>query len=130
MRQESLFERGIRSSVGARGLMQIMPTTGQEIFGRMGWPAGFTPNDLDRPLVSIRMGLDYLDDQRAYLGGDLYGALAAYNGGPGNAAVWHGLAGGDPDLFVEIIRFEETRRYIRSIYEIYSIYRRFYERVP
>lgn len=131
MRQESLFERGIRSSVGARGLLQIMPATGEEIYGRLGWPPDFTPADLDRPVVSIRMGLDYLNTQRTSLGGDLYTAMAAYNGGPGNAAAWLKLAGGkDPDLFLEIIRFDETRRYIKGIYEIYSIYRRLYERNP
>jgi soluble lytic murein transglycosylase len=130
MRQESLFERGIRSSVGAQGLMQIMPPTGQEIYDRMGWPPGFTASDLNRPIVSIRMGLDYLYDQRTYLYGDMYAALAAYNGGPGNAASWQLLAGGDPDLLLEIVRFEETRRYIKAISEIYAIYRRLYERTP
>ena len=43
----------------------------------------------------------------------------AYNAGPGNAAIWQQLANGDPDLFVEVVRFAETRDYIRSIYEIY-----------
>lgn len=131
MRQESLFERGIRSSAGARGLLQIMPATAEEIQRRLAWPPNFTPEDLDRPVVSIRMGLDYLHSQHAYLGGDLYAALAAYNGGPGNSAIWLNLAGGnDPDLFLEIIRFDETRRYIKGIYEIYSIYRRLYEITP
>jgi soluble lytic murein transglycosylase len=62
----------------------------------------------------------------AYLDGDLYAALAAYNGGPGNAKAWRDLSGGDPDLFLEVVRFEETRNYIRNIYEIYVIYRRLY----
>ena len=39
---------------------------------------------------------------------------------------WQGLAGNDPDLFLETVRFEETRNYIRNIYEIYVIYRRLY----
>ena len=85
MRQESFFERSVRSSAGARGLMQIMPATGEEIASRMGWPAGFSMADLDRPLVSINLGLNYLPRQQDYLEGDLLAALAAYNGGPGNA---------------------------------------------
>ena len=40
------------------------------------------------------------------------------------------LAEGDQDLYLEIIRFEETRNYIRGIYEIFSIYRRLYDRTP
>lgn len=60
------------------------------------------------------------------LGGDIYGGLAAYNAGPGNALVWKQLAGEDADLLLEIIRFQETRDYIRYIYEIYSTYRLLY----
>jgi soluble lytic murein transglycosylase len=76
------------------------------------------------------IGTDYLADQRDYFDGELFVALAAYNAGPGNAAVWWDLAKGDPDLFVEIIRFDETRDYIRGIYEVFSIYRRLYDRSP
>ena len=36
----------------------------------------------------------------------------------------------DPDLFLETIRYPETRNYIRGIYEIYNIYRRIYDRTP
>ncbi|MCB0119401.1 MAG: hypothetical protein KDD72_10255, partial [Anaerolineales bacterium] len=63
---------------------------------------------------------------RTLLQGDLYATLAAYNGGPGNAIEWKSLAGDDPDLFLESVRFEETRNYIRNIYEIYLVYRRLY----
>jgi soluble lytic murein transglycosylase len=126
MRQESLFEGFVTSSAGARGLMQIIPTTGQEIFNRNGWPPNYTAEDLYRPLVSVRYGADYLATQRNLLDGDMYAALAAYNGGPGNALAWRELANGDPDLFVEVVRFQETRNYIRSIYEIYAIYKGLY----
>jgi soluble lytic murein transglycosylase len=76
------------------------------------------------------MGLEYLNTQREHFEGDLLAALAAYNGGPGNAAVWKELAGQDPDLFIEVIRFDETRNYLRNISEIFSIYRRLYGRAP
>jgi len=56
----------------------------------------------------------------------LYATLAAYNGGPTSALIWNNLALNDPDLLVELIRFEETRNYIRSIYEIYGVYRMLY----
>lgn len=126
VRQESLFEGFVRSTAGARGLMQIIPETGAGIANDLRWPFEFTPEDLYRPDVSIRLGTHYLASNRLLLGGDYYGMLAAYNGGPGNALAWQELSGGDPDLFLEVVRFEETRDYIRSIYEFYVIYRRLY----
>jgi soluble lytic murein transglycosylase len=130
IRQESLFEGFVRSSADARGLMQIIPSTGQEVASNAGWPPDYTSEDLYRPLVSINLGADYLDRQRAFLDGDIYAALAAYNGGPGNALTWQRLVPPDPDLYLEVIRFEETRLYIRRIYEIFNIYRQIYNRTP
>lgn len=129
-RQESFFESFIGSAAGARGLMQFMPATGQERAERLNWPPNYTSDDLYRPLVSVAFGANYLDYTRSYLDGDLYAALAGYNGGPGNAREWKDLAGDDPDLFLEVVRFEETRRYIRAIYEMFSIYSRLYSRSP
>jgi soluble lytic murein transglycosylase len=126
IRQESLFEGFVRSSAGARGLMQIIQPTGEQIASELNWPPGYSEEDLYRPNVSIRFGTYYLDKNRDLLGGSIYGTLAAYNAGPGNALVWKELAGDDPDLLLEIIRFQETRDYIRFIYEIYSTYRSIY----
>ncbi len=138
VRQESLFEGFVRSSAGARGLMQIMPATGESIVANNGWPPGYSAEDLYRPKVNLTLGTDYLASLRDYFSRDphdqpgmsLYAALAAYNAGPGNAAIWEELAGGDPDLFLEVIRFRETREYIQGIYEVFSIYRRLYDRTP
>ena len=126
IRQESLFEGFVRSTAGAHGLMQIIPATGEQIASELNWPALFSAEDLYRPIVSVRFGSYYLHRTRDMLGGSVYGGLAAYNAGPGNALVWNQLAGNDPDLLLEIIRFEETRNYIRYIYEIYSTYRSIY----
>jgi soluble lytic murein transglycosylase len=135
LRQESLFEGFVRSTAGARGLMQIIPETGQAIADNLGWPPGYTAADLYRPLVSVTFGVDYLASQRNYFAAgeppeaiDLYAALAAYNGGPGNSNAWllqadpDGDGVSDPDLFLEIIRFDETRRYLRGVYELWAIY--------
>lgn len=130
VRQESAFEGFVRSSAGARGLMQIIPATGDEIAQALGWPPGYTSNDLYRPQVSIEFGAYYLAKWRDYFDGDLMAALAAYNGGPGNAMTWRKLAKGDPDLFLEIIRFSETRNYLRGVYEFFGLYRRIYNRTP
>ncbi len=126
VRQESFFEGFVRSTAGARGLMQIIPSTGASIAGSLGWPFGYEDDDLYRPDVSIRFGTHYLASNLSLMGGDPFSALAAYNAGPGNAAAWKAIAGGDPDLFLEVVRFEETRLYIRNIYEIFVIYRRLY----
>ena len=126
VRQESLFEGFVNSTAGARGLMQIVPGTGASIAHALGWPINYTPDQLYRPNVSIAFGSYYLASNRTSLNGDLYAALSAYNGGLGNALDWKKLSQGDPDLFLESVRFEETRQYIRSIYEIYTIYRRLY----
>ena len=130
IRQESLFEGFVRSPADARGLMQIIPSTGQETASILNWPSGYTVEDLYRPIVSINFGSNYLNRQIDYLNGDLYAALAAYNGGPGNSATWKSLAPNDPDLFLEVIRYAETRDYIRAIYEVFNIYRNIYNRPP
>jgi soluble lytic murein transglycosylase len=126
IRQESLFEGFVSSTAGAHGLMQVIPDTGAQIAGELGWPPAYEQEDLYRPIVSVRFGSYYLHNTRDMLGGSVYGGLAAYNAGPGNSLVWNELAGNDPDLFVEIVRFQETRDYIRLIYEIFSTYRMLY----
>ena len=126
VRQESFFEGFVHSTAGARGLMQIIPSTGASIAGTLGWPFGYEDEDLYRPDVSVRFGTHYLASNLSLMDGDPFSALAAYNAGPGNAAAWKNISGGDPDLFLEVVRFEETRLYIRNIYEIFVIYRRLY----
>jgi len=126
IRQESLFEGFVKSTAGAHGLMQIIPDTGQQIATELGWPSEYDSEDLYRPLVSVRFGAYYLGKNRDLLNGNLYAGLAAYNAGPGNAIAWRDLAGNDPDLLLEVIRFQETRDYIRLIYEIFSTYRSLY----
>ena len=126
MRQESLFEGFVHSAAGARGLMQVIPATGANIASQNNWLIEYTAEDLYRPMVSVRFGTWYLASNRELLDNDLYATLAAYNGGPGNAIEWQTLANGDPDLFLESVRFVETRNYIRSIYETYRIYETIY----
>jgi len=123
MRQESTYEGFIRSIAGARGLMQVMPATGAQIAENLGWPDDYTVDDLDRPQVSIVFGASYLRQQRNLFEGDIFAMLAAYNGGPGNTLAWKELTPiNDPDLFLEVVRIEETRNYIRLINEIHYIY--------
>ena len=126
IRHESRFEGFVSSTAGAHGLMQVIPPTGAEIATELNWPPNYAAEDLYRPNVSVRFGAYYLGKNRDQLGHNLYAALAGYNSGPGNAAVWKELAGDDLDLLLEIIRFQETRDYIRFIYENYNTYRTLY----
>jgi soluble lytic murein transglycosylase len=126
IRQESFFEGFIISSAGAKGLMQIMPATGEEISKTLNWPVEYQESDLYRPIINIRMGTSYLSRMRTFFDDDIYAALAAYNAGPGNVLKWIEKANNDQDLFLEIIPFEETRRYLRNIYTFYRIYESLY----
>jgi len=126
VRQESLFEGFATSYAAARGLTQVIPSTGQNIAEQLGWPPDYTEDDLYRPLVSVRFGTYYLSRQLERYEGDLYAALAAYNAGPGNADIWKEAAPEDPDLFLEILRLTQPQQYIRSIQEVYAIYQRLY----
>ena len=110
--------------------MQIMPSTGQSIADSLGWPTDYTSEDLYRPYINIRLGTSYLASNRSYFEGDLFATLAAYNAGPGNASIWKDLSQNDPDLFLEIIRYSETRDYIRHIYEIFVVYNSIYGSNP
>lgn len=123
MRQESAYDSLIQSGAGARGLMQIMPATGAQIAENLHWPEGYSVNDLDRPFVNIPFGASYLRQQKNLFDDDIFAMLAAYNGGPGNTLAWKEMTPiNDPDLFLEIIRIEETRNYIRLVNEIHYIY--------
>ncbi len=126
LRQESLFEGSATSYAAAHGLMQVIPPTGAAIADALGWPPDYTTADLYRPMVSVRFGTWYLIEQRELFEGNLFPAMAAYNGGPGNALRWMEEAEGDTDLFVELIDFPETRRYVRYIREHYAYYRCLY----
>jgi soluble lytic murein transglycosylase len=128
--QESSFEGFVHSDAGARGLMQIMPATGQSIVENIGWPLDYTSEDLYRPNVNIRLGASYLASNWITFNGDWFPILAAYNAGPGNAQIWNELSGTDPDLMLEVIRYDETRNYISHIFEIFHIYRSIYGNSP
>ena len=126
IRQESLYLSSATSSASARGLMQIIPPTGDWIASKLAWPE-YTVSDLNRPIISIPFGAFYLAEQRRNFDGKPYAMLAAYNAGPGNARRWLDLSGDDPDLFLEVITATETQRYIRRISEYRAVYAALYE---
>jgi soluble lytic murein transglycosylase len=133
VRQESSFNPKARSWVGATGLSQIMPATGEWLAPGAG-VSSFDPSLLSVPEINLRMGSRYLRDQLRRYGGKRDLALAAYNAGPSRADRWRRELGygGDPDVFRERIPFDETRKYVKVVLRNAAIYRRLYggERSP
>ena len=109
-RLESNFDPQAVSRAGARGLMQLMPSTVDFITGN-----NFT-HHLHDPAVSLDLGQRYLLMLAQYdlVGGDLIRLLASYNSGPGSLGKWIGGVhhNGDPLLFMESVPNDETRSYI------------------
>jgi soluble lytic murein transglycosylase len=123
--QESTFDAGARSSVGAHGLMQIMPATGRLIARTLG--VRFRPASLHNPEVSLTFGTAYLRDMIDKYDGRAERALAAYNAGPHRVEAW---TASRPDVsaeeFTETIPFTETRGYVMSILSMTERYRQIY----
>ena len=119
---ESRFDRRAESSAGALGLMQLMPETAAWLAPSAGL-ADFESVDLFDPAVNINLGCFYLK----YLLGrfkDTDTALAAYNAGEGNVAVWlkdESMSDGGK-IKPEAIPFKETRDYVRRINKYRKVY--------
>jgi soluble lytic murein transglycosylase len=128
IRQESGFNPEIESTAGARGLMQLLPSTAQKIAKAI--RLAFTPNKLDQPDFNIRIGAAYLDNLLSDFQGSYILTLAAYNAGPARARRWVKELGDprDPKTdvvdWIESIPFTETRNYVQRVMESVEIYRR------
>ncbi|BAO31344.1 lytic transglycosylase domain-containing protein [Sulfuritalea hydrogenivorans] len=114
MRQESRFIMNAKSSVGAKGLMQLMPATAKWVAKKINLsnfhPARVTEMDTNVTLGTnyMKMVLDSLDNHPVL-------ASAAYNAGPGRARKWraeHPLEGA---IYAETIPFSETRDYVKKV---------------
>jgi soluble lytic murein transglycosylase len=125
MHQESLFEQTAESFAGARGLMQVMPATGDYIAERSDFVTDFSADQLWLPYLSVKFGAWYISQQLGIFDGNQFAALAAYNAGPGNVLEWIKTSD-DLDIFVESIPYRESRLYIRNIYVHLAAYRRLY----
>jgi soluble lytic murein transglycosylase len=118
---ESRF-RDQTSHAGARGLMQITPTTAEEI-ERLSGGTTFRLADLSDPDINIRYGSFYLAEMLNRFEGNEVAALAAYHAGPTAVAGW-----GGGSLGVEDIPLEETRDYVDEVLDKRGDYRREYPR--
>lgn len=114
IRQESRFVNVARSSVGAAGLMQIMPATGRWIAQRLGI-RGFNTSSLNEPETNIKFGTYYLRHVQESLDGHPVLATAAYNAGPRRAQRWRDNKPMEGAIYVESIPFNETRDYVKKV---------------
>ena len=126
IRQESHFDPNAGSSAGALGLTQVIPPTAGDIAAALA-DDEFEIELLFRPERSITYGAYYLGVQLVSFAEAPWIALAAYNGGPGNADRWSGGDYGiDPDLFFEHVGYSETREYLRRVLQNYAWYQFIY----
>ncbi len=131
MRQESSFDVAALSPAGARGLMQLMPATAQQVARQIGEPTSLLALTTD-PGHNMRLGIAYLRGVLDQFGGTVPFAVAAYNAGPTRVNQWladngdpRAAAPGGPDMvdWIELIPIGETRNYVQRVMENTFVYR-------
>lgn len=128
IRQESVFNPRATSRAGARGLMQLMPSTAQLVARRQG-SARINIEDLYNPELNIKLGMNYLAQMINRFGSIEY-AAAAYNAGPLKVQQWIAERGSmDIEEWIETIPITETRNYVQSVLRYAVNYRRFYSKL-
>jgi len=127
-RQESEFVWHAASGAGAKGLMQILPSTAASTAKRAG--VAYDPARLIKdPAFNTQLGAAFLGQVMADIGGSPALAFAAYNAGPGRVLQWIAAYGDprkgkvDPVDWIERIPFEETRDYVQRVSENLAVYR-------
>ncbi len=126
IRVESNFDPQARSRKGARGLMQVMPSTGEWAAGEMGLK-NYSNDLLFDPETNIAVGTWYLARLRSEFDGDTILALAAYNGGRANVWRWVKQKRWTGEVHrVERIPFPETREFVQRVTKAYRRYREIY----
>jgi len=124
MREESGYRAAVVSTVGARGLLQIMPETGERLAQDVALPT-FDPDDLFDPAINIRLGSHYLRTLLARFDGQASAAIASYNAGPNAVSGWID-AELDDDEWVEAIPYDQTRAYVKRVLRSLYAYRVLY----
>lgn len=125
IRHESGFKRGVKSNVGARGLMQIMPGSAKAT--RRLWFGGKGPSKLNDPRDNIQLGMTMLRMLDNYYVGNLPLAIAGYNAGSGVAERWYKQFNHlETDELVEQMTYPRTMAYAKKVIGSYYAYRVLY----
>ncbi len=124
-RQESAWEFDAKSRVGARGLMQIMPATAKYTAKKAKIP--YRLSKLFEPEYNINLGSHYITGLLGQYNNNRALAIASYNAGPHRIKRWLARTNSSLplDVWVEIIPFKETRKYVQNVlsYEVIYNYR-------
>ncbi len=121
VREESSFNKDIRSWAGARGLSQLMPATAKRVAGWLGRTVSKTT--ITDPELNLAIGSRYLHYLFDHFDNNPFLAVAGYNAGEGNVGKWVTRFGNVPsDEFVEHIPFRETRHYVKRVLGTYRTY--------
>ena len=120
IRQESRFISDARSSVGASGLMQLMPNTARWVARKLALE--FKPDQIVDPLINVRLGTGYLKLVLEDFGGSQAMAAAAYNAGPSRPRRWREGPSVEPAIWAENIPFNETRDYVKKVLSNAAVY--------
>lgn len=116
IRQESRFITDAHSSVGASGLMQLMPATARWVARKIGMN-DFTPSSVNDFDTNTILGTNYLSMVLNDLDGSQVLATAGYNAGPRRSVLWRSKLQGPVEgaIFAETIPFTETRLYVKHV---------------
>jgi soluble lytic murein transglycosylase len=116
IRQESRFIMNASSSVGASGLMQVMPNTAKYVAKKIGM-TNYTNDKLSDTNTNLTLGSNYLNMVLIDLDGSWVLASAAYNAGPSRSKAWREKLTGPTEgaIFAETIPFTETRVYVKNV---------------
>lgn len=116
IRQESRFIMNASSSVGASGLMQVMPNTAKYVAKKIGM-TNYTNDKLSDTNTNLTLGSNYLNMVLIDLDGSWVLASAAYNAGPSRSKAWREKLTGPTEgaIFAETIPFNETRTYVKNV---------------
>ncbi len=121
-RQESAFASDARSKVGARGILQLMPSTARKVARSMGVP--YRSKDLYQAKTNIALGSEYLRQLLEDFDGNHILATAAYNAGPQRVKKWLDKQQGsiEYDIWIETLPYHETRNYVQNVMAFRVIY--------
>lgn len=129
MRQESRFIVPARSSSGAQGLMQVMPSTGKWVAGKIGL-RNYHPGLLSDPDTNVLLGTSYMRLILEDLDSHPVLASAGYNAGPSRARRWRESRPLEGAIYAETIPFDETRDYVKKVMANAVIYAALFEGRP
>jgi soluble lytic murein transglycosylase len=125
MREESGYRPRVLSVTGARGLLQLMPETAEQVARGEALPA-FAVDDLFVPQVNIALGSAYLDELLGRFDGKVSAAIGSYNAGPHRVAAWLDGEALEDDEWVEAIPYDQTRGYVKRVLRSLHAYRVLY----